>query len=465
MDNKVDALSRLSTSLLIMILSLLPFREAARTGVLARQWRHLWRETTNIEFNENFFVRTDESLEEQHFQRCAFITFVKSFLTQYSQAVIDRFVLVSSRPNHFLLDMTNSINFAVSRHVKDLELDFSDPTWEEDIYDDCYEADFELPSHVYEFGSLIESLKLYSCIFNASRFCNFQALKSLSLGWISISMASLDVVLRDCPLESLSLKRCWNLEHFHISSSELGLKRLVIDKCEFVHDYLSIQGPTFEYFKYSGSVAQFYLENQLEMKEADLDFRMETEFGEGLGVYIYDLVLELCAVRVLTVCSALLQIIPSGEEPTCLQTPMQVRHLIMKTAVHENEYYGIRFMLYSCPLLEILTLDIGPARIFEDYEPPFAFSVDDFWTTNSDMVQRCIDSTLRVVNVKGFKGTVNQLYLLRYILHFGRSLEEFNIYVSNEDGEDGTNRDTNMARAHGITQLYRAARNLRISFF
>jgi hypothetical protein len=59
-----------------------------------------------------------------------------------------------------------------------------------------------------------------------------------------------------------------------------------------------------------------------------------------------------------------LQIVPSGNEPLGLQAQIDVRYLILKTALHINEFCGIRFMLRSCPHLEILTIDIGPANIF-----------------------------------------------------------------------------------------------------
>lgn len=45
--------------------------------------------------------------------------------------------------------------------------------------------------------------------------------------------------------------------------------------------------------------------------------------------------------------------------------PLNLKHLILKAAMHENELYGIRFFLNSCPYLETLTIEIGPGRVFD----------------------------------------------------------------------------------------------------
>lgn len=38
---------------------------------------------------------------------------------------------------------------------------------------------------------------------------------------------------------------------------------------------------------------------------------------------------------------------------------MNVKHLILKTAMHENEFMGITFLFNSCPTLESLTIELG----------------------------------------------------------------------------------------------------------
>ncbi|KAG5255156.1 F-box protein [Salix suchowensis] len=425
MDRNTDMFSNLPSSLLVIIASFLSFKEAARTCILSKQWLDIWREAANIDFDENFFVKLDESEENQKVQREVFINFARQFIENHSQQVIETLGLRCSKPGSFTVDMQNIVMFATSRNVRGLSLDFSDPAWREDEIMN-HEAGFELPSHVYEHGQALESLKLFSCRFDASKFTNFSAITSLSLGWININIGSIVVILESCPLlESLRLKK-----------PGLRLQNLVLDKCDFRDEWLFIEGPKFQFFKYSGKVGQFHLENQREMVEAELDFGMQSEFEE--------------------------LIIPSGDEPLGLQAPLNVRNLILKTALHSNEYWGIKFMLRSCPRLEMLTIDIGPARIFPDYEPPYPFDPEKFWSRNFQ-VELSVTTTLRVVNVKGFKGTRNELYVLRYLLHFGRAMEELNLYVSNEGGDNGENREFYMGRAQKVLGFYKASRNVCMS--
>jgi len=118
--------------------------------------------------------------------------------------------------------------------VKDLAIDFSDPKWDtNNIYDD-HDALFQLATLVYQLGSSIESLKLYSCGFGMHKFENFSALKDVSLGWIEVRINTLKTLLSTCKtIESLSLERCWNLVHFDLKDIvRLRLKRLVLNKCD-----------------------------------------------------------------------------------------------------------------------------------------------------------------------------------------------------------------------------------------
>lgn len=59
------------------------------------------------------------------------------------------------------------------------------------------------------------------------------------------------------------------------------------------------------------------------------------------------------------------QVIPSGEEPLRMSFPLSIQHLIMKTSMHANEFYGIKFFMHSSPYLERLTVQIGAGRIFD----------------------------------------------------------------------------------------------------
>ncbi|KAJ6980182.1 F-box/LRR-repeat protein [Populus alba x Populus x berolinensis] len=461
MDRNIDMISNLPSSLLIIIAGFLSFKEAARTSVLSKQWLNIWRDAMHIQFNENFFVKSDEPEENQKVQREVFINFARQFIANYSKQDIKTLGLKCSKPGDFLADMQNIVMFASSRHVRELGLDFSDPTWREHALEN-HQAAFELPSPVYEHGRALKSLKLFSCSFDASNFSNFCALKTLSLGWIKINMGSIMAILESCPLlESLSLKRCWDIVSFEISKPGLRLKSLVIDECDIAEDFVLVEGPRLQFFKFSGNVGEFLLVDQSDLVKAELDFETETAFDE-IGLFLCELLEDLLAAQVLTVCSVFLQIVPSGNEPLGLEAPIDVRYLILKTALHINEFCGIRFMLRSCPRLEILTIDIGPANIFLEYGAPYPFNPHEFWSENL-LVEECVTTTLKAVNVKGFKGMMNELQVLKYLLHFGHAMEELNLCVSNEAGSNGETREFYMERAQQVLQFNKASRNLSIA--
>lgn len=304
-NDDVDMFSKLTNDLVTVIISYLPFKEAARTSILSRRWRHMWLSTKKIEFLESFFVRDDDNEETKQLHRSHFINFVHQWIGQYNATIVKAFRLVFSRPVNFLVQ--NCISFAIARDVKELALDFHDPLWPEHGSEN-HEAVFDLPMHVYGHVGL-ESLELFSCNINASQFNNFIALKELSLGWIQLSVQSIRELLVQCPfLESLSLKKCWEIEYLDITVPNLRLKRLVIDKCDFNQYRYEIAAPNLRFWKYSGTEGMFRVERQNFLTEVELDFALQPDFDEEIGEFLYELLRQLEIVRVLTVCSFLLQV-------------------------------------------------------------------------------------------------------------------------------------------------------------
>ncbi|XP_024018606.1 putative F-box/LRR-repeat protein At5g54820 [Morus notabilis] len=230
---------------------------------------------------------------------------------------------------------------------------------------DEYFTKFDLPLSIYGLKTL-EALKLFSCNFDASMFKSFGSLRHLSLGRIELSSSSLKALVENCAvLESLSLKRCWNTGVIEIKGASLRLESLSIDKCHVIHSWITIEAPNLRFFKYCGEFCTFELNSTGRIDEVVLDFGLQSEFGE-VGPLLSELFRDFYAAKVLTVCSFILQAIPTSEEPLGLKPCLHVKHLILKTAMHENELYGVRFFLNSCPYLETLTIDIDPAkRIFE----------------------------------------------------------------------------------------------------
>ncbi|KAF8023829.1 hypothetical protein BT93_F1111 [Corymbia citriodora subsp. variegata] len=460
----MDMISELTDALIITIISFLPFQEAARTSVLSQRWRGLWRSTANIEFDEQFFVRDNVPVETRRVQRLDFINFIRRLLNEYTtELVLRRFRLRISKPREFERDMQMCTSFAVSRDVGALELDFSDPTWDENDMED-HGPEFNLPTQVYENGTpALESLTLFACSFDPAWLMNLRLLKHVSFGWIALRMSTLNDLLMNCKcLESLRLKKCWNLEHLSIFERDLALKTLVIDNCNFHQEWFGVEAPNLRFFKYSGTVGIFHLMLTRHFAEAELDFRSESEFDDSGGHLLQRLLSSLDCARVLKVCSFMLQVIPTGMEPLRMQSPLNVRHLVLNTALHRDEYWGIAFFLKSCPFLETLTLQMSPPRIFPDYDPPFMFDPSKFWSGNIDRLYKCVLRTLKVVEVMGFQGTINEIRLLRYLLYHGRAMQELKLYLSNEADGYGGDRSIYLQRAVFVMAFPRASPNVHV---
>ncbi|KAJ1435838.1 Leucine-rich repeat domain superfamily [Sesbania bispinosa] len=353
--SNTDMFSLLPDSVLLLILSMLPFKEAAKTSVLSKRWMKISHSMENIEFNELSFVKQNESDETKQEQRRVFLNFITNWISNFQGSVVNKFILNVSDPASCRHTMEQCVEFATQHGAKDLRLDFSNPKWDENEWVE-HDALMKLPEHVYGHGSSLEAIKLYSCGFSMPKFLNFGALKDVSLGWIELNIKTLRTLLSSCEMiENLTLKKCWNLEDFYLGDNNVGLK------------------------------------------------------------------------RVLTVCSFLLQAIPSGEEPVKVQCCLNIRHLIMKTQMHPYEMFGFMFLLNSSPVLEKLTIEIGHGKIFESYEPPFqGFNTDKYWQQPL-ITPVCLKKAVKVVEIKGFRGTENELLAVKYIVETGKVLEEVSI--------------------------------------
>ncbi|XP_062103677.1 F-box protein At3g62230-like [Humulus lupulus] len=491
-SENLDMIGNLPENLLTNIVSLLPFKEGARTCVLAKRWRHIWRSSKHIGFDQQLSANPDDEFvvkgSNQDQIRGSFMNLAPSWIENYSDdaASIDKFSLTVSTPQTYLEHVTQCISICIERGVKFIWLDFSDSNWNEDD-GTIHEANFQLPLDFYDHKTIV-SLKLFSCSFLGSEFDSFDCLKELSLGWIRLSSLTLKALIQKCEfLEILSLKKCWNSEAIEITGPNLRLQSLTIDKCDVINKWIFIVAPNMKIFKYSGEICTFEMERTWNIEEAELDFGVESEFSE-LGEILQNLLRDLSEAKTLTVCSYTLQVhksvtflfsfflimfsillsskssivwfqvIPSTNEPLGLRHCLEVRHLILKTAMHENELFGVMFLLKSFHCLETLTIDVNPDRkILTGYESPFK----ERWTQYVQ-VYPCVKKTLKVVEVNGFRGDHNTFVLLRYFVNFGAVMEKLNIKVTEEAGHGGSS-EVGLHKTQMLQNIEKASPRLQIS--
>ncbi|KAK7276802.1 hypothetical protein RIF29_17948 [Crotalaria pallida] len=417
MAESFDMLSLLPESLIIIIISLLPFKEAVRTSILSKSWSisKLFKKTTNIEFNELFFVKSDQPSHQRKAQRRAFLDFITSWIhdpNNHHESVVDKFCLrLSMDDNSVTSDgdiVQECIAFATQRGVKELELDFSCPNWYEENNDYrplnilYVPSVFELPKKVYE-HTCLQSLKLYKCGFVENGFNNFHALKEVSFGWMEVRVNVINNLPSNCKvLESLSLTRCWDGDAFDITDENGMLRKLVVDWCvyNFRSNTFRVVAPNLKFFKYCRMVNNFDVKGVME--EAYLDLASDWLYNNGSDdVRLYKLMEDLDAVKVLTICSHFLR----SHEPTIL-----------------------------------------------------AFDPMEFWRKNARVHYECLESSLKVVEINGFQGNNNNLLrVLESFIRWGKGLKEMNINIA-KDEFDGRNLDTqNHQLAESLLQIPRAS--------
>ncbi|XP_021892909.1 putative F-box/LRR-repeat protein At5g54820 [Carica papaya] len=346
----IDSTSKLVDEDILLILSRLPFNEAARTSVLAQRWRHIWRGTRSVELLERFFVRPGDSEEIRENKRREFMEFVRQWINDSDrESEIDKFSFSLSNPKPFQDDLYAVLSFPSSRNVKELYLDFSDPSWEQDDPKKTHKAVCNIPGPVYRNHDL-QSMKLYSCSFMDQWFGNFGSLKELSLGWIELESASMKAVMEKCPLLlSLNLKRCWNRgKGMEITGTNLKLRKLRIENCGY--EWWCFDFPNLKEFKYSGRISILHFDSvRTPVENVELDFGVEKEF-QRVGDYLQMLLHDLTSARILTICTYVLQVIPSGMQSLGI--------------------YG---------------------RSLEGYVPPFELRANDFWINNTT-TYKCLRS-------------------------------------------------------------------------
>ncbi|KAI5399493.1 putative F-box/LRR-repeat protein At1g56400 [Lathyrus oleraceus] len=431
-NNNLDLFSLLPESLLLAIVSFLPFKEAAaRTCILNKKWLNIWQSGKDIDFDENFFVDSTSD-EIKQAQRKVFIDFITNWIAHFTHRDINKFSLKISNPHSCSNTIESCVEFAAQLRVNVLTLDFSNKI---NSNGNNNNALFPVPTQVYQLGSSLETLKLCSCGFDVLDFLNFDALRDLSLSSIGIKRKTLKTLLKICmTIDSLSLENCWGLEDLNFGDEPIWLTRLVVNKCEMDSDYyLSFNAPVLKYFKYSGLVftADIFIYAR-KMKEVDIDFSLESRYNSEHADDLCEVLLEFPKTKILTVCSYLLQVIPYADELTREHSELKVKHLILNTQMHPNELGGLEFLLNSCTSIEKLTLNIGSGVIFEDCKPPYAGDLKKFWLCR-EYFPECLVRSLKVVEVNKSKATDSEYIFLWFMMHIGEVLEEININICNED--------------------------------
>ncbi|CAH2069934.1 unnamed protein product, partial [Thlaspi arvense] len=389
-SSEPDRISTLPHAVLVLIISFLPFKDCIATSILSERWRYLYLHTMNVAFKESEFLN---GMYSDRAARVSFASYMSEFVSRFEGEIINTFEIHLCNPVGLVACIQHLIRFAASKQVKKLVLDFSDPSWRSTDVASELDVAIKLPACVYRLKTL-ESLYIYGCAFDPSRFTNPERLRRLYIGWISLQ--KLESLLSKCRLlKTLSIRYCWDLD---IETLAGRIEELVIEYCDFPRMACSFVLPILDIFKYSGYIMCLDFERVNKMvHDVEFDFGVEPEYDEpdaatkAQGEIVAKLLSDFRSATIITVCPYTLQVIQ--DNPEFMLRGVEVEHLVLKTKLHPKE-----LMVWSL-LRDLSYRGIDPRT---------------HWHQN--ISYRCLNRTVTTVQLLNFTGGFHQMEVLSYLV-------------------------------------------------
>ncbi|KAJ3706065.1 hypothetical protein LUZ61_009770 [Rhynchospora tenuis] len=200
-DAGLDFLSNLPELVKVKILALLPLKEAVRTSVLSKCWRHTWFATPSLVIYE----------DEIGFQTLSeFIAFVDRLLSSHAHSMAKLKLVFRHRYNNEKPDIKEHldkwINTFLEKHGHELVLDSG------------YYSTIEIPACLFALPDL-EVLNLKCFRLNVPKYIDgFEMVHTLKLDTVMLTGIEIERLVLSCPL----------LKYFFIRTDYLGLNDLAI---------------------------------------------------------------------------------------------------------------------------------------------------------------------------------------------------------------------------------------------
>ncbi|KAL7587082.1 hypothetical protein Lser_V15G37022 [Lactuca serriola] len=236
-----DYITDLPQSIIEIILTKLPLREAVRTSILSSKWRYKWATLTHLEFDDKCVSGThDRSLAETNL-----VKFITRFLFLHD-GPINRFSLstayLQSSP-----DVDQWLLFLSRKDIKELLLELGEGEW------------FRAPSCLFSCKKLIR-LELVRCELDPPlSFKGFPYLKHLNLQQVLIAPEAVENFISGCTLlESLTLSYFDSLE-------------------------LTIRAPNLKFLILEGEFKDICLENTPKLVAISVAMYMTDDIAEHFG--------------------------------------------------------------------------------------------------------------------------------------------------------------------------------------
>ncbi|CAA0387330.1 unnamed protein product [Arabidopsis thaliana] len=394
----MDLFSSLPDEVLCHILSFLTTKEAALASVVSKRWRNQFALVPNLDIDEEGKREREEIL-------LSFMDFVDNVLALQADSPIKKFSLKCKTGVH-PRRLDGWICNVLQRGVLDM-----------DLYIDFDEESF-LPRKLFFSESLVE-LKL-----------------RCSLAWIRCD--TIETFLPTFPvLEELSMSiNEWPDWDETVTSASLRKLSIFTIGCENFSNPKSISFdiPSLVYFEYYDMVAEDYpkvnltsvvearislLLDQDQIKrgsapnndEDDVLLRLRNGWKLMSGIRnVQKLYISLDTLQVLSLC--------------CKSMPVfnNLKLLSVKTAENEG-WEGMPVLLRNCPHLETL--------VFEGLRHFVTNKCGDAcdYVSREDKGRSLVSCPVKKLQIKGFRGTIRELEMIKHFLYSFRCLEKVEIYA------------------------------------
>uniref|UniRef100_A0A0A9EC60 Uncharacterized protein n=1 Tax=Arundo donax TaxID=35708 RepID=A0A0A9EC60_ARUDO len=392
------------------IISRLPIREAVRTSILSKHWKHVWCSRTNLEFSFHSLVYKKRSMIPRFtYGSHIFIQRVEAVLKQHSGIGVEKMeVEFSPLHNEHAEHIDRWVEFAIALKTKQPILDFvvQYPTKEP------YSFPFQLFDATS--GSHFHSLKL-GCISlkQPAKIKVFLNLKKLELVDVNITDDELKLMLYNSNvLEFLGLSRCKLLTRLQTPHPLNHLKHLQVSHClllqeiEFNFDLITLE--------YEGTLVPLAPSStlrNLSMKSSDVCSALEYIFTE--------LPSTLHRLEMLTLSC---QELKRATLPKKALNFIHLRHLRLElnfvSLGERTDVLDLACLLEAAPVMEKLEVHMWTDYILKRYHKRHG---------ELRSLPSHPHSHLKLASITGFYGQKDQLELALHILRNSTVLEAMKI--------------------------------------
>uniref|UniRef100_A0A0E0MG30 F-box domain-containing protein n=1 Tax=Oryza punctata TaxID=4537 RepID=A0A0E0MG30_ORYPU len=396
-------LHHLPPDIICDIFSRLRFKEAARTSMVSRSWRTLWRCYPNLVFTRQTMLHGN--ITDDHM--ATFISRVNNILWQLWSSSLKNFIvkfpLLGRDANH----IDEWVSFSVASRARQIVLNLC-PEEEDTDMNDMY----SFPLHIFSGDNCVRSLSLgFVSLTLPPHLSGFTNLKKLGLDMVSIR-GDLQCLLSQCDvIEWLSLTHC-SLQHRSICQKLRRLRYLCVRKCRL--QKLDLQAPNLTEFELTNYPIPIVLRECLNLSVATIKL---VSFSDCLS-YV---AIELPAGGLYHVQDRLSINMTVRTESRGFAESIgrfnNLKHLILNIDVQGSSDNGsgilrLASLLEMAPCLEELELNMycPSAPIYTNHQ------LDKFSSV-------CLHKHLRTVRMTGFNSTRGQLELAFHILRSAPNLD------------------------------------------